>query len=90
MEILSSHFRKTKSHSKEDIALTLGPFSTEYFAISLPEKSRHHIVEACRFKDMPIKILKSTNLDRSRSEETFICDEACEVTEEFIIDDDSE
>ena len=89
MDTLSNYFRKTKCHSRDDIALNLGPFSTEYFSMSLPEKVRSNIIEACRFKDMPPKPQNFVNLDRSRSEET--CDLAAhEETEEFIIDDDSD
>ena len=57
MDILSQYFRRDQyCHSREEIALTLAPFSSEYFPMSIPDKFRHKIVEASQFKNMPIKI----------------------------------
>ena len=91
MDVLSQHFRKDQCHSREEIALTLAPFSSEYFPMSLPDKFRRKIVEASQFKNMPIKRMKSLNLNRSQMSngDTTNCDLE-ETEEEFVIDEDSD
>ena len=90
MDLLSQYFRKDQCHSREEIALTLAPFSSEYFPMSLPDKFRHKIVEASQFKNMPIKRMKSLNLNRSQVSDTKNCDLLEETEEEFVIDEDSD
>lgn len=95
MDILSQYFRKDQyCHSREEIALTLAPFSSEYFPMSIPDRFRHKIVEASQFKNMPIKIrMKSLNSNRfheKTSGETTNCDLFQETEEEFVIDEDSD
>ena len=83
-DVMSHHFRKTVTHSREEICKTLGPFWSEYF---LPG-SKDPLIEACRFKDMPKKINHA--LDRSVSAAPELQIETIEEVDTMIIDDEED
>lgn len=75
------------SHSMEEIGQTLAPFWSEYFLPALGN-CNDSLMEACRFKDMPRKIIPA--LDRTVSAMPDIPCETTEDVDNMIIDDDDE
>ena len=83
-DIMTHYFRKTVTHSRDEISKTLGPFWTEYF---LPG-SKDPLIEACKFKEMPRKI--SSVLDRSVTAMPDLPLETKEDVDTMIIDSDED
>ena len=87
-ELMSHYFRTKKmSHSMEEISQTLAPFWSEYFLPALGNGTEP-LMEACRFKDMPRKIIPA--MDRTVSAMPDIPCEPTEDVDNMIIDDDED
>jgi len=66
-EMLQKYFRTNTTHSKNEVAMLLGPMYAEYFLPALGSGVTDNVIEACRFKDLPRKKI-SNPIDRSVSD----------------------